>query len=121
MKTKHSHGCNELYIRTENPEQMENIHMDQFGKHGLNCISKNRVLHEYFIILKTVPGKKFIRQWLSVLSIIYDMNFAYLFFFLFKPSIFFLNSVAFRLHLLFTKFSFIKGDLNLMQSNLLVN
>lgn len=41
--------------------------------------------------------------------------FLYLVFLLLKLSIFFLNPVAFRLHLLFTKFGFIKGDLNLIQ------
>ena len=48
--------------------------------------------------------------------ITYDVNFLYLIFLLFKSCIFFLNPMAFRLHLFFTKFSFIEGNLNLMQN-----
>lgn len=44
------------------------------------------------------------------------LTFLYLLFLLLKSSIFFLNPMAFRLHFLFTKFSFIKGNLYLMKN-----
>ena len=111
-KTKHSDSYRELYKR-ENPEQMENVYMHSIWEaQFILCIPKNRTRHTYFIFLKTYPRSD--NTWFS--SLTYDANFPYLLFLLLKSSIFFLNPMAFRLHFLFTKFSFIKGNLNLMQN-----
>lgn len=70
-KTKHSDSYRELY-KTENPEQMENVYMHSiWGAQFILCIPKNRILHTYFIFLKTYPRRN--NTWVS--SLIYDANF----------------------------------------------
>lgn len=89
----------------------------QFWKHTLN-FAYLRTESCTYITLKIDLRKGIHEVWYWVLYFTWPRTrtFLYLLFFLLKPSIFFLNPMAFRLHLLFTKLSFIKRNLNLMQN-----
>lgn len=99
---------------------MEDEHMYSiWGAQFKLCISQNRILHTYFISLKA-DLRKDIQEAMVLSSLVYTiyaLTFLYLVSLLLKLRIFLLNPMAFGLHLLFTKFSFVKGNLNLMRKH----